>query len=1224
MLIADETGNSINNPLDCSLVSKKIMKDAVEGCCDHMNVVVSSKVHKKRTCVGRITYTNLLSWMETNLPKSPAGYYPSMNRLVTHYLSNTHTSTLKTYLFDPAESTVITNLTATQRKRDLNRMMEKFHVATRSKKLQSSLITGAVATYVPWIISCALVNVSSTIDTTYKPEVENVYEQVIVNSGFASIRIFSLSVDNSVRRENALLLVTTRCIDHVIEASSYINSGLIGDLAKREFEYLYPEMRKVCDNLDAFKGNPIRKVRNVETNAVRFLYPQVVKIELDSIQLIAQEVRKAIFLQIKHVKKLNALRKLLSARKVILRKMIDASRAWKEEVLRQIFQHIEVCERYNKQRKRSEELSVAALSVRKINCGTYKKWKRQLIMWSDRLKGEQFHFYVSCERLRRRLVFESEAIMKENEFIDKTEAQVKVIVANAAETMSRTQSRLSIMWSEREALVVKAQKYFDGLRMQNALMKGDKEGADRHARRTAVKMKKEKKLIRHCHYYYNKILERRAKVEKKTLTNEQRWERLEDFMVHVNDEAKHLMQLVQNRKPPGKYALSVSKVHQIELIVEKLRSAVVHREIKESLNKFKPIATRVKAAETTMKKQLKNGSQELKEIKLFVEVLEDAENRVKRMELNIKNEEEALKLSCGDPSTASGGRGGGILQNILTPKQREVLQVKERTKEAAQAMIRNNDLALRRIAQVGKFGRTSRAKEERAALFVQAVWNYRKMKKIHVEIRRIKLIELTQANYRRRHAIKVINAKRIQRWLRWKKDVAIQMVKVNTQLRARRREVAAKNKVGAKVKKKFDKIWDVANERYLYKHKYLPGVVFDQKPQVLGNDDVLTPRSKRRQNWAMATGGREELNEPEAAGVIIKFMKLTFFTDAGGFRISQQWYGSRFKKKRPTEAVVIIQKIVRTQVERWGGGKRFRERDSHTMKHVQRRFQDEKKKKVKVTNSKVKMGSVPQHLQAGFSKSKAPERVGINVTQVYCGSCWRSGERERLATEKKMALRKAAYDKKKEERRARRGGGRGGLGVGESYSFAAFFSNAIKSKEEMDATRAQEGGEANGVDHENLGSERACSVLVIGDFFNHLDTFSSANTLSKEAEAEEREAAYQKNLEFEREKRRLIEADNPNGKEMSGKGERKSILKIGKQREVTPRRNRGGDSTRRTVQFNRDKDKDVDMYVDNANEKQNFLRKDGDGEDNDNIESDEDLDFLAGKLADDAFSKLEF
>jgi len=83
------------------------------------------------------------------------------------------------------------------------------------------------------VISCALVNVSATISTTYKPEVENVYEQVIVSSSLASLRSSSLLVENSARRENALLLLTNRIIDKCGRASEHVNGGLIGEFAAK-------------------------------------------------------------------------------------------------------------------------------------------------------------------------------------------------------------------------------------------------------------------------------------------------------------------------------------------------------------------------------------------------------------------------------------------------------------------------------------------------------------------------------------------------------------------------------------------------------------------------------------------------------------------------------------------------------------------------------------------------------------------------------------------------------------------------------------------------------------------------------------------------------------------------------------------------------------------------------------------------------------------------------
>jgi len=220
-------------------------------------------------------------------------------------------------------------------------------------------MTGAIATFVPWLISCAVVNVCCTRCDTFKPEVEDVYEKVIVNSGFASIRANSLLVENSARRENALLVVISGCQNNLKFAGVELNQS-IANLAYNEFGCMYPEMRRTCDELDAFMGNPVRKVKNSK-GVVMFLYPNVVKIQLDSIQLIAQEVRKAIYFQILNVKKVNAEAKLLQKRKNILYKMIMGGRKWKRTLLDAVFEQCEVCERVCKMRARAEELSVAGL-----------------------------------------------------------------------------------------------------------------------------------------------------------------------------------------------------------------------------------------------------------------------------------------------------------------------------------------------------------------------------------------------------------------------------------------------------------------------------------------------------------------------------------------------------------------------------------------------------------------------------------------------------------------------------------------------------------------------------------------------------------------------------------------------------------------------------------------------------------------------------------------------
>ena len=207
-------------------------------------------------------------------------------------------------------------------------------------------------------------------------------------------------------------------------------------------------------------------------------------------------------------------------------------------------------------------------------------------------------------------------------------------------------------------------------------------------------------------------------------------------------------------------------------------------------------------------------------------------------------------------------------------------------------------------------------------------------------------------------------------------------MQVRAEVRSAKREILKSKKVINRLKKDYDKIWDVVNQRYQYKHRKMPGVIFDEKPQILGTDDVLTPRSKRRKNWAEATGGREELNEIEAAHIIVKFMKLTLFKDAGGFLISQQWYGKWVFDRRPNwdQAVLIIQKIIRHQIERWGGGGKFGKRVSHNHELQKRRMKSKNKGRsgIGIADSR------PMH-----------PVVPMDIGNVYCSRFYREGERER-------------------------------------------------------------------------------------------------------------------------------------------------------------------------------------------------------------------------------------
>jgi len=366
-------------------------------------------------------------------------------------------------------------------------------------------------------------------------------------------------------------------------------------------------------------------------------------------------------------------------------------------------------------------------------------------------------------------------------------------------------------------------------------------------------------------------------------------------------------------------------------------------------------------------------------------------------------------------------------------------------------------------------------------------------------------------------------------------------------------------------------------------------------------------------------------------------MKMTFFVDSGGFRISQQWYGARFKRKTDEQAATIVQKIVRTQRERWGGGKRFLERDSHTAKHVQRKFKEVEKKKGKKMNMTVKMGDVPDHLKSGFSKSKAPAFVPFPVSFVYCGETFREGERERLALEKRLRLRKEIYDKKKEERRLRRGGARSGLEEGEKYSFENFFSAAAKSSEDMEAAKIKE--EMGEHEEEGEGADDS-NVLVIGqDFFNHLETFGKKTKEELATEAEEREREYLKKQEFEKEKeklRKMEEVDTGGKMEPTRNVQRNTVSALKKSGTIIERKKKnpvtasiggGGEGNRKTIQFKGEQE-EAKKEEENKFAKAQGAELWGGGEtkevEKEESEDDEDLDFLAGQLADDAFSKLDW
>ena len=459
--------------------------------------------------------------------------------------------------------------------------------------------------------------------------------------------------------------------------------------------------------------------------------------------------------------------------------------------------------------------------------------------------------------------------------------------------------------------------------------------------------------------------------------------------------------------------MSVSKLHQVELILEKLLSGARNEKLKDCSSKVKPIDQRMEASKTIMTKQLPGSCKEMNLFRALQLTAKDNANAIKRLQMveDMKNlGDDALKDKLN-----------------MSRVEKRALEVAEASKAFAQKMVENNERAIRRISRINLTLYGGRAKKEKASLFIQAVWNYKIMRNLKFKVRRKHLIILSQNGYRRWHSIRVANALRIQRWLRHIKWGERQMYVVRAEVRDRMRDKLKREKVTKKLKNHYDKIWDVVNARYQYKHRKLPGVILDEKPEIMGGDDILTPRSKRRKNWAEATGGREELNEIEAAHIVVKFMKGLLEKDAGGFLISQQWYGTWVAKRKPNkeQAIVIIQKIIRTQMERWGGLVKFGKRVSHNNALQKRRMKSKNRGKGGLGLK----GARPLH-----------EEVPMNIGNVYCPRFWREGEREQQKKDK-MRRKLEEAERIRRERRDREGG----KGAEKRKGWETFFATLMRS-----------------------------------------------------------------------------------------------------------------------------------------------------------------------------------
>ena len=606
----------------------------------------------------------------------------------------------------------------------------------------------------------------------------------------------------------------------------------------------------------------------------------------------------------------------------------------------------------------------------------YERFKREMTNYDAALKSQQVKLYIMNQRLSRRIRAESEAIVQENEYLKKvTEGAVEAL-REAKVLMARREKEVVDLWAARQERIDHENSLCNQERKGKALVRGTEIGSKRAMRHSRKTFSETKKVRRRCKYHYEKVLVKRSKVVKKKLTDAERWDKFGSSVLKFMQAVIHLKEVVQHRKPQQKYSLSVSKLYQVELILEKLLTAARKEKLADCTSKITPIDQRMQASRTIMVKQLPRGCSEMKLLASLEEVAKDNANNIKRLkmlsDMNTLGKEELDKLKS------------------MTRAERRALEISQASRAFAGSLLESSERTQRRLYRMNKRLYAGRERKERAALFVQAVWNYRKLKRIAFVVKRNHLITLSQCGYRRWRAIRVANAMRIQRWFKHYLWGEKQLYVVRAELRDRKRDQRKRDKVTRKLKTNFDKIWDVANDRYFYKHRKLPGVILQEKPKVLGKDDVLSPRSKRRRNWAQATGGREELNEIEAAHIIVKFMKLTTWKDAGGFIISQQWYRmtSWLLSKRPSkaQAVVIIQKIIRTQIERWGGLQKFGKRVSHNHHIMKRRLKAKKRGKGGA--------GAPMGILGADSRPLHPE-VSMEIGHVYNPKICKEGYKER-------------------------------------------------------------------------------------------------------------------------------------------------------------------------------------------------------------------------------------
>ena len=323
-VLRDQLGflGNLRKMVPSSLYEPSFMREGTLEISQHMEISTESK-RGAISVLSHLTYPDLLLWMNENLPSnSSLGFFANMNSLVRHYLTSCNTQVKKTFICDTSEIAIGKSIGITQK--EINLMYGRVKLDLDSHPTKK--VEGVIATFVPWMLSTAVVNVCK-IKNGLRKSLDNVHESLLASVSLGTLLENIRGSQNLVRREIGLLLLMERTTANLLECSSSIRD--LGDkMGKAEFTEIYSKTKAVCDHLDAFRGGKIRKV--VDKKGIPFfIYASVMKTELNTLQDIAGFVRRIINEQLVSAKVLRDLGKLMAARRGVYRRIIDVGRKWK-------------------------------------------------------------------------------------------------------------------------------------------------------------------------------------------------------------------------------------------------------------------------------------------------------------------------------------------------------------------------------------------------------------------------------------------------------------------------------------------------------------------------------------------------------------------------------------------------------------------------------------------------------------------------------------------------------------------------------------------------------------------------------------------------------------------------------------------------------------------------------------------------------------------------------